>query len=210
MFPKVYVILDAELLKGRELAVAEGLAGAGVELIQYRDKAASARALFEQGRRLVALVGSKGAKLILNDRPDVAALCGAGGVHVGQEDLGVEEGRAICGRMAWVGVSTHNLGQFREAAGSSADYIAVGPVFATTTKKKPDPLVGMGLIREARRLTQKPLVAIGGITLDNAEQVWNAGADCVAVARDILSASSPGERACAFLKLAAGIQGSRN
>jgi thiamine-phosphate pyrophosphorylase len=210
LFPRVYVILDAESLMGRELAVAEELTEAGVELIQYRNKAASAGALFEHGKRLAALTALKSAKLILNDRPDVAALCGAGGVHVGQEDLGVEEARAICGRMAWVGVSTHNLGQFREAISSSADYIAVGPIFATSTKRKPDPVVGTDFICEVRRLTQKPLVAIGGITLENAEQVWQAGADSVAVAHDILSASSPGDRARAFLRLAASIQRSRN
>jgi thiamine-phosphate pyrophosphorylase len=210
LFPKVYVILDAESLAGQELAVAEELAQAGVELIQYRNKAASAGVLFEQGRRLAALGASKGAKLILNDRADVAAVCGVGGVHVGQEDLGIEEARAICGRMAWVGVSTHNLGQFREAISSSVDYIAVGPIFVTSTKKKPDPLVGTDFIREVRHLTQKPLVAIGGITLENADQVWRAGADSVAVARDILSASSAGERARAYLKLAARMQLSRN
>ena len=137
---------------------------------------------------------------MMNDRPDVAALAGAAGVHVGQEDLQPEQARAVVGREMWVGVSTHNLEQFRNAAATSADYIAVGPIFATTSKQNPDPVVGLELIRQVRTLTDKPIVAIGGITLERAASVIAAGADSVAVIRDVVRATKPGERARRFLE----------
>jgi thiamine-phosphate pyrophosphorylase len=140
----------------------------------------------------------------VNDRPDVAVLTAARGVHVGQDDLDVEQARAIVGKEKCVGVSTHNLQQFQRAAASSADYIAVGPVFATTSKANPDPVVGLQLIREARGMTAKPIVAIGGITLEKAKAVIDAGADSVAVISDILLARSPGERASQFLETLGG------
>jgi thiamine-phosphate pyrophosphorylase len=139
---------------------------------------------------------------VVNDRPDVAALAGAGGVHVGQEDLPVEDARAICGRHCWVGISTHNEAQVREAEATSADYVAVGPIFPTSTKPQADPVVGLELIRRARSITRKPLVAIGGITVENAEQVWRAGADSVAVARDLLAAADPAAQAREYLRRA--------
>ncbi len=135
----------------------------------------------------------------------MAALAGAGGVHVGQEDLGVEEARAVCGAGCWVGISTHTLDQLRQAEQTSADYVAVGPVFATATKERAGPVVGVEFVRRARSLTRKPLVAIGGITLEKAEAVFGAGADAVAVARDLLAAHDPGARAREYLSLAARI-----
>ena len=116
-------------------------------------------------------------RLIVNDRPDIALLAGAGGVHVGQDDLGVEDARAICGREKWVGISTHTLEQLAQADRTSADYIAIGPIFQTATKKNPDPVVGYEGVRRARELTEKPLVAIGGITRANARSVLDAGAE---------------------------------
>ena len=124
-------------------------------------------------------------------------LSGADGVHVGQDDLSAEQARAIVGEEKLVGVSTHNLEQFREAAATSADYIAVGPIFATKSKANPDPVVGTELIRQVRSLTEKPIVAIGGITLETAASVIEAGADCVAVISDILRAADRAPaRAC--------------
>jgi len=137
--------------------------------------------------------------LIVNDRADVAALAGANGVHVGQEDLGVEQARAVIGDSRWIGVSTHNLEQFERATGTSADYIAVGPVFSTATKTNPDPVVGIDFIRRVRALTEKPIVAIGGITLERAAEVIEAGADSVAVISDILRAPDPGARASQYI-----------
>ena len=202
VFPRLYAIMDASLLRTSELAFAEMMAKSGVALIQYRNKQASSRSLFQTSQSLAEFLTPCGARFIVNDRPDVARLAGAGGVHVGQEDLGVEEARVICGPPRWVGVSTHTLEQVREAANTSADYIAVGPVFATSTKEKPDPVVGLDFIRRARALTAKPLVGIGGITLQRAAEVFRAGADSLAVARDLLGAADPAARASEFLNLA--------
>jgi thiamine-phosphate pyrophosphorylase len=141
-------------------------------------------------------------RFIVNDRPDIAAIVGAAGVHVGQEDLPVEDARRICGPPLWVGVSTHNLEQLREADRTSADYIAVGPIFPTGTKENPDPVVGIDFLRAARRLTRKPLVAIGGITIESAPDVFRAGADSVAIIRDLLAAPDPGKRAREYLAVA--------
>jgi thiamine-phosphate pyrophosphorylase len=179
---------------------ARDLAAAGVRWLQYRDKSAAARDLLETSRKLVSSLSPCGTSLIVNDRPDIAALTGAAGVHVGQEDLDAEQTRAVVGREMWVGVSTHTLEQFRRAAATSADYIAVGPVFATTSKSNPDPVVGLELIRQARPLTDKPIVAIGGITLDRAASVLAAGADSVAVIRDVLCAAKPAEQARRYLE----------
>jgi thiamine-phosphate pyrophosphorylase len=203
VFPRLYAIIDPTLLTISELALAESLAGSGVELIQYRDKTASSRRYFEISRQLAHVLGPRGARLIVNDRPDVALLAGAGGVHVGQEDLGVEDARAVCGVDRWVGVSTHTLEQLAEADRTSADYVAFGPIFQTSTKKNPDPVVGTELLRKARAMTKKPLVAIGGITLERAADVYRAGADSLAVIRDLICAPDPAVRAREYLDVAA-------
>lgn len=199
--PRLYVILDATLLDNSPYDCAQELAATGVRLLQYRDKSAPARNLLETSRKLVLSLSSYGASLIVNDRPDVAALAGAAGVHVGQEDLQPEQARAVVGEEMWVGVSTHNLEQFRRAAATSADYIAVGPIFPTTSKTNPDPVVGLELIRLARPLTDKPIVAIGGVTLDCAASVIAAGADSVAVIRDVLCAAKPATQARRYLEV---------
>ncbi len=204
VLPRLYVILDAALLNTPEVECARGLADAGVRLIQYRNKNASARELFETSRKLAVFLNPMGVKFIVNDRADVAALAGADGVHVGQDDLGAEQARAMIGDGKWVGVSTHNAQQFRTAIASSADYIAVGPIFATASKMNPDPVVGLALVREARAMTDKEIVAIGGITLERAEEVLEAGADSVAVISDILRAENPGERARQYIDLLEG------
>jgi thiamine-phosphate pyrophosphorylase len=138
---------------------------------------------------------------LVNDRPDVAFLAGASGVHVGQDDLDVEQARGVVGSGKLVGVSTHNLEQFQSAAQSSADYIAVGPIFSTSSKSNPDPIVGLDFIRKMRTLTPKPIVGIGGISLDRAKSVIEAGADSVAVISGILSAPNPSQRARAYMDI---------
>jgi thiamine-phosphate pyrophosphorylase len=195
LFPTLYAILDPEQIRLPMLEIADRLARGGVEIIQLRDKTASPRNIFAQTLELAAFLAPRGVRFILNDRPDIARIAGAGGVHVGQEDLPPEAARRICPAPCWVGVSTHNLEQLREAALTSADYIAVGPIFATTTKRNPDPVVGLELLREARRMTDKPLVAIGGITLERAADVYRSGADSIAVIRDLVAAEDPGARA---------------
>jgi len=203
VIPPLYAILDPSLLTTSELILAETLAESGVELIQYRNKNASSRELFETSLRLCTALARSGVRFIVNDRPDIALLSGAGGVHVGQEDLGVEEARAICGPQRWIGVSTHTLEQVAAADRTSADYVAFGPIFPTTTKQNPDAVVGTELLRRARQMTRKPLVAIGGITLERAAEVYGAGADSLAVVRDLIGATSPGERAREYLEVAA-------
>jgi thiamine-phosphate pyrophosphorylase len=202
VFPRLYAILDASLLTASALTMAETLAGSGVELIQYRDKNATSRTLYEISSQLSAQLSPRGVRFIVNDRPDIALLSGAGGVHVGQEDLSVEDARAICGLDRWVGVSTHTLEQVAAADRTPADYIAFGPIFPTSTKQNPDAVVGTELLRRARRMTRKPLVAIGGITLQRAAEVYAAGADSLAIARDLICAANPGERAREFLAVA--------
>ncbi len=204
VLPRLYVILDSGLLNIPVQDCAQELADAGVRLMQYRAKITPARDLLSSSRNLARQLNPLGVSLVVNDRPDVAVLAGATGVHVGQEDLEVEQARALVGKGRWVGVSTHNIEQFRAAAATSSDYIAVGPVFATTSKANPDPVVGTELIRRVKDLTDKPIVAIGGITLENAASVIAAGADCVAVIGDILRAPDRKQRAKQYLDLLGG------
>jgi thiamine-phosphate pyrophosphorylase len=180
--------------------IARKLIGAGVKMLQYRAKNVPAKEMLASARELAGLARSAGARFFVNDRPDVAYLSKAHGVHVGQDDLDVEEARAVVGPEAWVGLSTHNIEQFEKAASSSADYIAVGPIFRTTSKANADPIVGLHLIRRARRLTKRPIVAIGGITLERAAEVIEAGADSVAVINDILGVDDPVSRAREYLR----------
>jgi thiamine-phosphate pyrophosphorylase len=203
LFPSLYAILDEQLMKTPVVKCAKELAAAGVELIQYRAKELTPRAYFTTCSGLAEALANVNARLIINDRPDIAAMVGAGGVHVGQDDLAPIDARKICGSGRWVGVSTHNLEQVRAAAQAPVDYIALGPIFPTSTKSKADPVVGTSLIREARKLTPKPIVAIGGITLDRAPEVYAAGANSIAVIRDLLDARDPAARAREFLAVAA-------
>ena len=138
-------------------------------------------------------------KLIMNDRADLCLAAEFDGVHVGQEDLSPEGARRVIGPKLWLGVSTHNADQIREADGTPADYLAIGPVFSTSSKVNPDPVVGLEGVRQARGLTRKPLVAIGGITRANARSVVDAGADSVAVISDL--ARSPRETAEEFFRI---------
>ncbi|MGB7848713.1 MAG: thiamine phosphate synthase [Candidatus Acidiferrum sp.] len=200
VMPMLYVILDAGLIRATVPEIATQLMDAGVRLLQYRAKGAPAREMLQTARTLAEMARSRGVTFFVNDRPDVAYLSGADGVHVGQDDLSVEHARAVVGPDRWVGVSTHNREQFEKAAASWADYVAIGPIFATTSKANPDPVVGTDLIRQVRPLTRKPIVAIGGIRLENAAQVMEAGADSVSVISDILGAVDPAQQARKFIQ----------
>jgi len=202
LFPALYAILDPSLLGTSASDLAKQLAAAGVELIQLRDKQSPSSHVFNAAREVSSALESANTRFILNDRPDIAAMIKCGGVHIGQQDLPVEDARNICGPTQWVGVSTHNLEQLRQANRTSADYIAIGPIFPTSTKENPDPVVGLDFIRAARAITRKPLVAIGGITLEKSEDVFRAGADSVAIIRDLTAAKNPAERAREFLTIA--------
>lgn len=187
LLPRLYPILDAACFPNSEdlILCAEALAAGGCTLLQYRNKSGNARAMLEQARELKRRIGGS-VKVIMNDRADLCLAADFDGVHVGQDDLLPESVRRIIGRERWLGVSTHNSEQLREADRTSADYLAIGPAFATSSKDKPDPVVGLEGVRRARQLTCKPLVAIGGITRANAASVIQAGADSVAVIADLL------------------------
>lgn len=188
---------------------AESLQAAGVELIQLRDKSGSPRQVLAQGAVLRDVFAHGQGLLVMNDRADLALLAGFDGVHVGQQDLGVEDVRRALKARAGsaeredelssglpkiVGVSTHTDLQVRQADLTSADYVAIGPVFATGTKLDASPVVGLEGVRRARGLTSKPLIAIGGIARENAASVLAAGADSVAVISGLLVAGESVEK----------------
>jgi len=204
ILPRLYAILDASAHSDTDclVAFAQELRAAGCTLLQYRNKSGNARIMLEQARELrrqsrAGVPAPHG--LIMNDRADLCLAAGFDGVHVGQEDLSPEAVRAIIGPDRWLGVSTHTPKQLREADLTSADYLAIGPVFATSSKENPDPVVGLEGVRRARSLTRKPLVAIGGITRGNAASVIEAGADSVAVISDLLR--EPRKSAEEFLRI---------
>jgi thiamine-phosphate pyrophosphorylase len=202
---RLYPILDRSCFPDLAalLAAAQALAQAGCLIIQYRNKSGNARQMLEQARELKGRVGDR-VKLIMNDRADLCLAAGYDGVHVGQDDLSPESARLIIGADShgdgrWLGVSTHNPEQLAEADKTSADYLAIGPVFATSSKANPDPVLGLEGVRRARELTRKPLVAIGGITRANGRSVIEAGADAVAVISDLIR--DPGKSAEEFLRV---------
>jgi len=185
--PRIYAILDASRFSDTPpmLSVAEQLQAGGVTLLQYRNKLGNARRILEQARELKRRLGNT-VRLIMNDRADLCVAAGFDGVHVGQEDLSPEGARLVVGPDAILGISTHSPEQLQKADSTSANYLAIGPVFGTASKENPDPVVGIDGVRQARTLTTKPLVAIGGITRENARAVIEAGADAVAVISDLL------------------------
>ena len=179
--PKLYAITDRQWSNCTHEEIVRMFLDGGANLIQLRDKEAGGRELLDQAIACLKLTRKAGATLIINDRVDVALTAGADGVHLGQDDLSVYEAREILGEDKIIGVSTHSIAQFRAALETSANYIAVGPVYPTLTKDNPAPVVGLELVREARKLTDRPLVAIGGISYARAPEAIAAGADCVAV-----------------------------
>ena len=188
--PRLYAVVDAAFFSAGEdlVAFAQELIAGGCTLLQYRNKSGNARVMLEQARELRRQSRAPAPHvptLIMNDRADLCILAEFDGVHVGQDDLLPESVRGIVGPR-WLGVSTHNPEQVREADQTSADYLAIGPVFSTSSKERADPVVGLEGVRRARSLTRKPLVAIGGITRGNAASVIEAGADSVAVISDLL------------------------
>jgi thiamine-phosphate pyrophosphorylase len=191
--PRLYPIVDAACFATTEdlISFADQLVASGCTLLQYRNKTGNARVMLDQARSLRRPLRARapaphGLKLIMNDRADLCLIAEFDGVHVGQDDLLPESVRSIIGTGRWLGVSTHNPEQIQEADRTSADYLAIGPVFSTSSKDKPDPVVGLEGVRRARQLTRKPVVAIGGITRGNAASVIKAGADSVAVISDLL------------------------
>src|ERR1035438_9843966 len=200
LLPRLYPILDAGCFSDADamFSAAAELAAASCTLLQYRNKSGNARQMLDHARELERRLGAR-VKLMMNDRADLCLATDFDGVHVGQDDLSAESVRRIIGLDRWLGVSTHNPEQLAEADKTSADYLAIGPVFATGSKANPDPVVGLEGVRRARELTRKPLVAIGGITRANARSVIDAGADSVAVISDLIR--DPRKSAEEFLRV---------
>jgi thiamine-phosphate pyrophosphorylase len=186
--PRVYPILDTEALDRKQCPLqraAAALLEAGAGILQVRHKTPWTREIFAHARDVARLCREQGTLLVINDRADIALLLEAG-VHLGQEDLAPRDARKVVGPDAVLGYSTHNRAQLAAAGGEPVSYAALGPIFATASKRNPDPVVGTDQLRELRGLLDQPVVAIGGITRENAPLVWAAGADAVAVISDML------------------------
>ncbi len=186
----VYPILDCDTLRARGcgvFAAAEALLDGGAKILQYRHKDFWSRAVVDEAGRVAELCRARGVAFILNDRADYAKMLGAG-LHLGQEDLSPRSARELLGPDAMIGYSTHNAAQLSAAASEPVDYVALGPIFGTVSKRNPDPVVGVGNLREWRALAPQPLVAIGGISRGNAREVWDAGAEMLAVIGDLYPA----------------------
>ena len=178
--PKVYPITDTNLSGLSHAEQIDRLIAGGATLIQLRDKYAAPRDLYPQAEAALQIARKHDVQLIINDRVDVALALGAAGVHLGQTDMPVEAARRLLGERVIVGISTHNLEQAKLAANMPVDYVAFGPIFKTSTKENPDPSAGLEALRGVRTIVGAlPVVAIGGITLANAEEAWKAGADAV-------------------------------
>jgi thiamine-phosphate pyrophosphorylase len=186
----LYPILDTGACRRAGVApaaLARAVARAGVTIAQYRHKGPYTREALAEAEEIGEILRAAGIRYVINDRVDVALLTGAGGVHLGQEDLPPARVRRMVGSSLWIGNATHNADQLRAGDREPADYLAIGPVFPTGSKEKPDPVLGVAAVAELRRLTSKPLVAIGGITRANAAEVLAAGVDAVAVISDLLA-----------------------
>lgn len=185
--PKIYPITDVRVSGLTHVEQVKLLANGGAKIVQIREKHLAPNEFYKQAKESVKIAESFGVKIIINDRVDIALALKADGVHLGQDDLPPEEARKILGSEAIIGVSTHSVEQARDAIMRPVDYIAVGPIFPTKSKKNPDELVGIGGLKRVRDVIGDfPLVAIGGINLDNFESVFENGANSVAVISELL------------------------
>jgi thiamine-phosphate pyrophosphorylase len=190
--PRIYPIIDTESLLARGVSLetaAAALLEGGAGILQIRHKAHWTRGIWIAAQQVARLCRESGALLVVNDRADFALLLEAG-LHVGQDDLPPRDARRLMGAEALIGFSSHDARQLAAAGGEPVDYVALGPIFATASKKNPDALVGIGDLARCRPLIEKPLVAIGGITLENVSEVFRAGADSVAVIAGMLPAEA--------------------
>jgi len=199
--PALYAILDPEQTAGRPIdAVLDELLKGGVQWLQLRVKSLTPADFFTLARRVRAQTRASGCKLIINDRVDIARACDADGVHLGQEDLPLAAGRKLLGNKI-IGISTHDLSQAREAEKAGADYIGFGPTFGTSTKDTGYAARGVEMLRQIRAEVKIPIVAIGGITEQNVQQVWLAGADSAAIISDLLRADDVAAKVTRILHL---------
>ena len=197
--PPLYAILDPEQTRGRPAQrVLAALLEAGVSILQLRVKSLPPVDFLELAKQARAVTRAHGCKLIINDRVDIALACGADGVHLGQDDLPLSAGRKLMGQKI-IGISTHDLDQARAAERAGADYIGFGPMFGTRTKATGYEARGPEMLQQIRRAVTLPIVAIGGITEANVQEVWQAGADSVAIIGDVLQDNDPGAKALRIL-----------
>lgn len=184
LLPRVYPIIDTASLERcgglSPVSFAAALLEGGAKLIQFRHKGFFGATAFDLARQIHKLAAEAGAALIINDRADVAKLLGCG-VHLGQEDLAPADARIVLGDAVAIGYSTHNAAQLQAGDRQPVHYLAIGPIFTTSSKERLDPVVGLDGLRTVRALTAKPLVAIGGISETQAQAVWAAGADTIAL-----------------------------
>jgi thiamine-phosphate pyrophosphorylase len=202
--PRLYPILDAGLLQRAGVQIerfARELREAGIRFLQYRDKETPDELVITRAAMLREIFPKSDSCLVLNDRVSLVQRVEFDGVHVGQEDLAPAAARSVVGDDVLLGISTHGESQLIAAAAGVADYVAIGPVFATLSKQNPDPVVGLEGVRLARRIIDKPLVAIAGITHENCASVIEAGADSVAVISGLVpfAGGSVGARVAEFL-----------
>jgi thiamine-phosphate pyrophosphorylase len=195
--PRIYPITDAGISGLSHSAQVERLIAGGARLIQLREKRSPSGDFYKSALAAARIAHDCGIRVVINDRVDIALAVKADGVHLGQDDLPPENARAILGDDAIIGFSTHSVEQARRAMSMPVDYIAIGPIFQTKTKESPVGLDGLRRVRDA--IGDLPLVAIGGITIDNIGPVFDAGADCVAVIGALLSEPDAiAERMCEF------------
>ncbi len=202
----LYALLDDSVRPGLDLALAaRAVIAGGAGVLQLRLKRVEDRAALAICRDVVALAKPSQTVVIVNDRVDLALLSGASGVHLGEDDLPVAEARRLLGPAAFIGATTRTLAMIREAAAQGADHVGLGPIFSTSTKSVPHPLLGLAGLKAIAAQSPLPIVAIAGIRLSNIQAVALAGAHCAAVAGGLLEASELTERAralqAAFLKI---------
>jgi thiamine-phosphate pyrophosphorylase len=185
-FPRLYAIADAAF--GDPVQLSQSLFYGGARLVQVRNKKAGTREVLDQVEQILA-IAPRDARVVVNDRVDIALLSGAAGVHLGQTDLHPEAAREILGSARIIGISTHNIEQALEANELPVDYIAVGPIFPTTSKANPDPVIGLDQLSRIVEAVHKPIIAIGGVALGNARDVLKTGVSAIAVIQNVLSAS---------------------
>ena len=185
--PKIYPITDTRISKLSHVAQVEKLIEGGATFIQLREKYAAPQDFYEAAKLALEYARTHGVKIIINDRLDIALALGADGVHLGQDDLPPEKARQILGKKAIIGFSTHNLEQAIRAAELPIDYLAIGPVYATKTKENPDQTVGLEGIQIVRKAVGDfPIVAIGGISYQNLQSIFDSGANAAAIISDLI------------------------
>ena len=201
--PPIYPITDKKLArKTSHLIILKELVRGGAQLVQIRDKSTPAKELLYDLRQCVEFACTKGVTLIVNDRCDLVLSCGAAGVHLGQDDLPPEAARAVLGKNRIIGFSTHSIAQVRRSAGLPIEYIGFGPVYGTSTKENSSPAVGLRRLAHACKASSAPVVAIGGIGMNQVREALNAGATSAAVISALMNAADLARQMERFLKQA--------